>query len=522
MNTTSPASYFFAITASVLLMTSTIVRADIVTALPTEVGNCNNSMYANCDSSPDQAQLELAGTSGAQDGNWDDLSGGVANRPFVTRLSVLNGETETVLISGGTASTTLSNTPGAVGVVITPTNLCDSTETPGTSCYATPNRIQVTLAYRKQSGQIGYNFSFPNDGSLSTTTGNAVSLLTTDGASPVTINSNTTIDLTLSLNTLGTSLRWTWLNGVPSYWNLASLGSATATVRVKFKLATLPALLWSQLAGSSTCTAIPVSSCELDKSHSDWLAGSMILSLDDTLGVGMTGALFATDGAVIGSVETSSDRGTGLPLLNYGMASSHFDSTGVERSATLRAFIPDATLVQVLGIPSFADRNASPTNATDVIGVARTGSSASVSRTFEEWNTATNGADGLLMTVSGITFSAPQYKVKAKTGTPKVPSVALTNGSYRFTLSATTGLVAKTCRSLLQTCTVEVYRAASSKLSSTLARVTSKRATRTSQGFTASFSLPKTGSVKKNTRLILVVKNKSKRVLSSTPLVLSK
>lgn len=521
MKTKSCASYLLTV-MSALCMTSTMVCADIITALPTQVGNCSNSMFANCDSSPDQAQLELAGTTGAQDGNWNDLSGGVANRPYVTRLSVLNGETETVLISGGTASTSLSNTPGSVGVVITPTNLCDSTETPGTSCYATPNRIQVTLAYRKQSGQVGYNFSFPNDGSLSTTTGNAVSLLTTDGTSPVTINSNTTIDITLALNTLGTSLRWTWLNGVPSYWNLASLGSATATVRVKFKLATLPVLLWSQLPGSSTCTAIPVNSCEVDKSHSDWLAGSMILSLDDTLGVGMTGALFATDGAVIGSVETSSDSSSGLPLLNYGMASSHFDSTAAERFATLRAFIPDATLVQVLGIPSFADRNAAPTNATDVIGVARTGTTAAVSRTFEEWNAVTNGANGLLMTVSGITFSAPQYKVKSKTGTPKVPSVTLTKGSYNFTLSATSGLVAKTCRSLLQTCTVEVYRAAVSKLSSTLSRVTSKRVTRTAQGFTASFSLPKVGAIRKNTRLILVVKNKSRRVISSTPLVLSK
>ena len=97
---------------------------------PDEVGNCSLSQYANCDSSPDQDQLDMPGTGGAQDGNWSDLSGGVVNRPFVQRLAVVNGGVETVLLENGTTTSSLSNTAGSIGVVVSPLNLCDSTEDP--------------------------------------------------------------------------------------------------------------------------------------------------------------------------------------------------------------------------------------------------------------------------------------------------------------------------------------------------------------------------------------------------------
>lgn len=495
-------------------------RADITPVGPTEVGSCSSGMYANCDSSPDQSELEAAGNSGAQDGNWDDLSGGVSSRPYVSRLAIVNGETETVLLSDGTPSSSLSTTPGSVGVLIAPINLCDSTETPAPNvCYSSPNRIQVNLVYRKSAGQVGYNFSFPNDGSLGTSTGDALPLKSFDGTSSVTVDQNTVVDLTLALNTLGQSLRWTWLNGVPTFWGLTNLGNPTATVRVKFKLAQLPALKWDSVPSEGNfCTAIPVSTCELSQSHSDWLAGSMILSLDQTLDESMTGALFATDGAIIGSVDTAEDSPS-VSRLVYGLSSSHLDHTGAVRNAVLRAVIPASVLVQVLGIPSLNDPAAAPTQPSDVLAVERIGTTSSVTKTFERWTSADNGIDGVLMTVSGITFSAPQYRVKSPAGVPKVPKVTLASGKYSFSLSSASGNVAKTCKS--KPCSVFVYRTSNDVLSSTLTKVTSKVATKTAKGFSASFSLKKNSTVKKFTKLLAVVKNKNK-VLSSTPILLTK
>lgn len=486
-----------------------------------EVGDCSTGQYANCDSSPDQAQLELAGSSGAQNGNWDDLSGGVANRPFVQRLSVLNGGIETVLLQNGTTTSTLSNTPGSVGVIISPTNLCDSTEDPSNptnNCYSSPNRIQVTLVYRKSIGQVGYNLSYPNDGDMGTLGGSALQLKSFDGSTNVTINENTTIDLTLALNTLGQSLRWTWANGVPLFWAMNDLGTPTATVRIKFRPASQPAIKYDLIAGSSFCTAIPVQECNVDRSHSDWLGASMILSLDETLSEGMTGALFGTEGAIIGSVDLSVDVASGLPGLTYGVASSHLTSLNAERSATLRAFIPAAGLVQVLGIPSFSGTIGRSTRPGAVISAERTDQTATSTNAFEVWNEASNGSDGLLVTISGITFSAPQYQVQSKAGTPRPPSIRATKKNYLLNFRGSASGVLKSCRT--KQCTVTVYRAPADPFKSRLSDLARKTASVSKGKFRASFSIKKSSSVKVGTRLLLVITNKQKRVLSSTPVTL--
>lgn len=488
---------------------------------PNEVGNCSASQFANCDSSPDQDQLDLPGTGGAQDGNWADLAGGVANRPFVQRLAIVNGGVETVLLENGTTSSALSNNPGSLGVIISPTNLCDLTEDPNdpnNRCYASPNRIQVTLVYRKSVGQVGYNFSFPNDGDQGTSSGTAVPLRSFDGADGITIDADTTVDLTLALNTIGTSLRWTWANGIPTFWGLSSLGEPTATVRIKLKPAVQPSIHYQTQPDASTCTAIPVSECNVSRSNSDWLGASMILSLDQTLNVGMTGALFGTEGAIIGSVDASSDPSTGLPGLTYGVASSHFDYLNLARSATLRAFIPAAGLVQVLGIPSFSSLIGATTSPATVISVQRTDASSTSTNAFEVWDEATHGADGLLVTISGITFSAPQYSVKAKAGTPKVPTVKLARSKYSFTLQGSATGVLKSCKT--KPCTVTVYQVPKSAYSPTLTQLAKKAAGIAGGKLKASFSIKKTSTIRDGAKLLVVVTSSKKKVLSSTPITL--
>jgi hypothetical protein len=232
----------------------------------------------------------------------------------------------------------------------------------------------------------------------------------------------------------------------------------------------------------------------------------------------MTGALFATEGAVIGSVDASTDPTLGLPGLNYGLASSHFNYLNVERSATLRAFIPAAGLVQVLGYPSFTEGVGATTSPSTVISVQRTDATSTSTNALEVWSESTHGENGLLVTISGVTFSAPQYRVKAKTGTPKVPTVSLARNKYSFTLQGSSSGVLKSCKT--KTCTVTVYRAPASVYSPTLTQVARKVAGIAGGKLKASFSIRKTTTVTTGTKLLIVVTNSQRKVLASTPVTL--
>lgn len=513
-------THFF-LTAFTLLFNVSSGYSQITTASPNQVGDCNTGMFANCDSMGDQAYQESTPNSQTS-GNWSDLAGGVASRPFVKRLAIVNGSSETVLLEDGTPSSTLSVTPGSVGVVITPVNLCKTGQAPGQNiCYSSPNRISVGLVYRKRSGEVGYNFSFPNDGNLGTTTGSPVSLLSFDGSTPISINSDTVIDLTLALNTLGQSLRWTWLNGNPQFWNTSLLGQQTATIRLKFKLANQPAIAWGLLpTNPGGCSAIPVLTCDIDQSHSDWLSGNLLLSLDDTLDSAMTGALFATEQAIIGSVTFTDGRGTTAPQLQYGLSSSHNDHTGTERAATLRAFLPAATIVQALGIPSFSDTQSSNTLPSDLLGVSRVGSGSSVSNSFERWDESVNGSNGVLMTVSGVTFSAPQYLLRSTDKGLRISNPKLTSGKYQYSLTAKSGVVASQCRT--RNCTATVFRTSSNKLSSALQQVAKGRVKKASSGVSVDLSVPRSGLTKRGANLLTIVRSNKGKILSSSRLTLQR
>ena len=147
--------------------------------------------------SPDQSELDKAQSYG---GTWFDLPGGYTGRPYVSELSVINNGVSTPVITGGT-STTETNVPtNRIAVAISPTNLCKAGQTPEPGrCYSTPNRIGITIGYQMGQGQIGWDFNNP--------------------AISSTVNANTEFDMTINLNTIGKSLRWTWASGVPTYWN---------------------------------------------------------------------------------------------------------------------------------------------------------------------------------------------------------------------------------------------------------------------------------------------------------------
>lgn len=497
--------------------------------------------HYNCDGMPDQAWLEKSNAelgSQTMPGNWYDLESpaDLSSRPYVDYLFISNEVgSSTGIVSGGTVSTTMSSTVGSLGVVIAPTNLCDKDRTPSpqtTNCYATPNRVSITLAYRKGDGQVGYNFSRPNNGQ---NPGTGVTLKDNDG-NPIVVDENTEILLGINLNTIGKSLRWTWMNGIPSYWRATDLGTDAATIQVHAKLAKMPIIDTDGLySANQSCTQVPISSCNVTQSNADWFGLQMVLSLDTTMSEAMTGALFATEGAIMGSVEVGSDATTGLPLIKYAAASSHLTATGDTRLGKLHAYVPASALVQQLGVPSFTDTTVVPAAATPAQvfttlreGTCGAGCSAGTT-TFTELNQLDNDFNGIRVDVDGLTFSAPKMQVKAKPGALKAPTARLTGSTYKITVasgstSSSTSTVNGICK--LKGCTVKLYKASTSKLSSALTYVgvkTSAKGSNVNLFFTVKKNTTGStaGKVQRGTRYIVVVTRKDTGALvSSAPVVL--
>jgi len=338
------------------------------------------------DGMPDQSSLDSSTNSQSQ-GNWSDLAGGVTGRPYIASLSVTTNGTATQIVTNGTASTAAPTTPGAITAVISPTNLCKTGST--NNCYATPNRVGITLAYVKQAGQLGHNFSAPT------------------ATLPATINATSVFDMTIGLNTVGKKLGWTWMNGTPSFWKTENLGQDNGTARVKFSLSDAPGIDY-QDQKAQQCTTIPVSVCDADKSTQDTLGMQMVLSLDTTLSAAFAGALFATNSAVIGSLDVA---GGETPSLTYGIAGPHNRSDGSVRKGKFYGFLSDAVLSSQFKIA------ATETDMTKLLSVARTAETKSTADagtdtvTWSKWTAADNGTDGRLVTISDISFSAPKFKV---------------------------------------------------------------------------------------------------------------
>jgi hypothetical protein len=230
--------------------------------------------------------------------------------------------------------------------------------------------------------------------------------------------------MTIGLNTVGKKLGWTWMNGTPTFWKTENLGQDNATARVKFSLSEAPGIDY-QDPKAQRCTTIPVSECDADKSTQDTLGMQMVLSLDTTLSAAFAGALFATNAAVIGSLDVASGE---TPSLTYGIAGPHRLSDGTVRKGKFYGFLSDAVLESQFKIA------ATETDMTKVLSVARTAESKSTADAgtdtvaWAKWSAADNGTDGRLVTISDISFSAPKFKV-TKVGTSSSGSAKSTGGT---------------------------------------------------------------------------------------------
>ena len=336
------------------------------------------------DGMPTQAQHDRASTDPNSFGaGWGDMPGGVAARPYVRTLTLINGGVETPVITAGT--TTPHEPPvGGVTTAIAAGNLCRAGQPAGTgTCYATPNRVGLSVAYRAGDNN-GSDFAAPS-----------VPLTTR-------VDANTIIDMTVALNTLGRDLRWTSMNGDLLYWQTTNLGQDDATVRVKFKPAPAPTI--SSFAPGNGCTATPIRDCDIQRADGQTLSASMVFSLDDTLDDALTGAAFATQNAIFSFLQPGGTPQS--PSLDIQVASSHERADGSPQLGSFKAFLPAAALLNLYGLL--------PGDATAFSTTRGGDAGTNDTPTYAPWNAAAHGSDGLLVTVEDITFSAPAYRVKSK------------------------------------------------------------------------------------------------------------
>jgi hypothetical protein len=309
------------------------------------------------------------------------MTGGVAARPYVTALSVLNGGVSTPVITNGTATAETNVPMGRIAVAISPSNLCRTGQSPAQGvCYATPNRIGVTVGYQIQPGQLGSDFSIANN------------LLT-----PVT--ADTEFDITLNLNTLGRTLRWSWASGVPTYWNTANLGTDAATVRLRIKPTLTPVVMQgTQQVG---CSQVPVQACSYSQNTHETLSASLTLSLDNTLDEIFTGALFSSTRSYMGSLMVQPGE---TPQMTYGVSAPQTWSDGTANAASLSAVLSDASLLNFYG--ATPEVVATAEFQTGALNLARTDGGTQGAITWTRWTADLQGIDGWLVTIPDIRFVA--------------------------------------------------------------------------------------------------------------------
>jgi hypothetical protein len=428
---------------------------------------------------PSQAQVDLSSTDpGSFGAGWGDMPGGVAGRPYIVSLSVTNGGATTPVIVGGTTADP-SVAPGAVTAVASPFNLCRSGQTPAPGvCYATPNRVGITVGYG-EGGPDGWDFANPPI------------------AVTPRIDANSVIDLTIALNTLGKSLRWTWVNGDLLFWQTHDLGQDDATVRIKFRPASAPYV--ATFPAGNGCTATPPMNCEIPQADGEVLTGQVVLSLDDTLDPALTGAVFATQDAIMGYLTPGGSAQA--PSLDVELASTHLRSDGTPELGTLQAFIPAASLLNLYGVL--------PTDATTAFTITRTGDPGTNDPpAYATWTAAANGSDGVLITVGGVTFSAPSYRIAGRIKHVSVRARA--RGANTILTASGTGCSVK------RPCIEAVYDLGRPNLPRFLARSTSVLAQKLAAGSRS--IVVRASKLRKGDRFLVLVRSLRNRKLLASAL----
>lgn len=403
-------------------LTSAIAALTVASIVP--AANLAGSVSAAgtvMDGTPAQKYLDITADKDTYAGLWGDVTGGVAGRPFVTSLSVTvtpadgTAAVSKTYVTGGTVSTPASTTTGDITATITPYNVCNRArgDQPNAGeCYNDPNRLGVLIGYVVGQNNVGFNFSNPVDERGTTISNQMLDLIKNPA-------NTTEFDISLNMSTWGKYLRWTWMNGLPTYWNVDPVAENNSTVRLKFVL---------QPGPSDLCdTRIPVESCDPANRGPNFapvsiLRTNFVLSLDST-GVEQmfAGSLFASANADMGSLEAS-PVGSPTLALTYGVIGSN-ELGGQANVAKFWAFVSDYSLVNYFGTTQ--ETLDSPEFATsETLRISRADGGTSESTSWTRWTADTNGTPGYFLTVTGVKFDGKAVASQGVRGAALKPTKA--------------------------------------------------------------------------------------------------
>ena len=392
----------------------------------------------NGQSSADQATL---GWGGGQLGGWQAwanrfANGDLAKRPYVSDFAIIHEDGSSTTIFSGKSNAegvtngfaTSSPSTGDLGVVIAPFNTCSpsASEQAGV-CYYAPNRVSFSVVYARSSGDdVAINLADPKSN------GHSIDL-----ATPVT--STDKFDITIHLGQIGTSLRWSWLEGRIAFWNVSVVPGATS-IDASDTVVHLRAS-WGDVVGVDEsnhkvynaqnqlvtwsandrnnyyrCTATPITSCDVNWSDNDGKQLTGVFSLDSTLSPLVAGAVFATSSATFGYADVQSCLGIDsppgvVPNIQYQVAAPHkmSDRTTL-RHGDLQAWLPSAALIQCYQLPS--DTSDVSAALTAIESQRPTNDAALASPVFRSKSLASDGMDAVEMLISNMTFSARKPNLK--------------------------------------------------------------------------------------------------------------
>ena len=318
---------------------------------------------------------------------WPLITGGLNARPYIssmTRLPAGGGAAVPLWTALGSPSASppagYEATNGALTALVIPTNLCNVGQTPAQGvCYLSPNRVAITLAVNNGTGNANQDLT----GFL--TPGDVIELVLQMGSGAF----------------AGSNVQWSWANGVVSRWNVSTSAGGATSITVRIAPTPTPVPDWSSMSmGSQCCTCDMPSNCPLQRASAFTLSANFFVSVGASA-TPLAGAMFATTNAVMGGLAL----GSGGSSLDYAFASAHLAPDSSLLTGSLNAFVPSATVAALFGGLSSAD-------AAAALNVTRTGDPGTQASVAIAPVTASSfGSDGVLVTVNGVTFSAPTYSV---------------------------------------------------------------------------------------------------------------
>ncbi|XXQ36471.1 Uncharacterized protein PBTT_07486 [Plasmodiophora brassicae] len=323
------------------------------------------------------------------DGNaWANLPGkGASGRPWIVSLSVSTNGTTTAAWTDATGPSTSPPTgyeavQGRFIGTVNPINMCSTGQTPGNGCYATPNRVGISFGCTMGSSNAPVAYDF----------------LDAQNPCKALVNVNSVIDVTVDLNSFTDAFQWTWINGDLLYWSTSTSSSGSTLVHMRVRPVLSPVFAMDNIPQPNCCTCDMPSNCNMQNTTGYQLLSNLFFHCQNK---GLTGAAFATRNAMMGAMAQA-HGGNGI---DYRLASAHKAPDGKLLKGSLRAFVPLSTITSLY--PSITTLSSAVASINMTRSSTDGGSQDTIAITA--WTSASNGADGVCVDVTGVTFSTPTY-----------------------------------------------------------------------------------------------------------------